>query len=187
MASKQKHDELNFNIYVNLKGIINFNSNLGENGPWGLYSNPFHADQFVTPPGDGELIPLDGIPTFPADRIINLMVVPDRDMLIEQYNYDVEYMKLSLIGPVEFSHSSPRHLWNQVLDIEKTDGAIGSESAFYVSQTNHTGKFRIITSPDLSLLSYNMLYQVCFSFKLNGITKYCTIDPLIKTSSADRG
>ena len=99
----------------------------------------------------------------------------------------VEYVKLSLIGPLDFSHSSPRQLWNEILDLENTDGAIGAYADFFVSQSGRNPEFQIITSPSLSFLSYNILYEVCFSFTLNGYTKYCIADPLIKTSSADRG
>lgn len=182
MSTKLK--VLDFTLKVNLEAIISFNSNLQEEGSWGNYSTPFHSHQFVSPPqeGKGKLALLDGIPNFPANSKIQLIISPGKKVA-EKYDFCVEYMRLVLIGPSEFTQMTPKKLWEKVLDLKKTKGAIGSSGDFFLSQVDDVDTFEIYSSPELETTSYNLLYEVCFSFQLNGHTKYCLVDPLIKTSS----
>ncbi|MEM7549602.1 MAG: hypothetical protein AAF363_08005 [Bacteroidota bacterium] len=184
--SKDKMRKVEMNLYVNLQGIIEFNANLGESGPWGSYTEPFDAVQFMTiDSGAPNLEPLDGIPTFPGNSKVSIRIQPS-NMDQDDYSFMVEHVRLDLIGPREFVRSSPKRLWEDVLDLEKSQGAIGSEGNFFLGQTDDERRFDIITSPALTKLSYNVLYVVCFSIKLNGYIKYCIIDPLIRTSSGNR-
>jgi len=184
-----KINELDFTLWVNLEGVIGFNSNLSEHDNWGTYDNPFHSHQFVSPPdeGKGKPQPLNGIPDFPASSKIKLVLSPAEKKNIDKYSFCVEYMRLVLIGPDNFADKTPRELWENILDLKQTNGAIGANGDFFVSHTDDIGIFNIFTSKDLQDSSYNLLYEVCFSFKLKGHIKYGIIDPLIKTSSGHTG
>lgn len=184
--SKEKEDPIpviQVDHQIDIQGIVDFNGNLGEDGPWGEFDNPFDAVPFMAVNSGGGTVPVNGIPIFPAKSKVVFTMQPG----LPEPSFVVESVRFNMIGPIDFSYSSPRGLWEEIIDLDKTRGALGAKAEFFLSQESYEDRiFDVFTSSALSYTSYNILYEIVFSFSLHGRRKYCSIDPLIKTSSANR-
>jgi len=104
------------------------------------------------------------------------------------YGLEIVYISLNPLGVIDYKQNSPIDAWKQVLDLEKTQGAIGGFGAFYLTDPEPNSNlplYSLVASNNLKENSPNLSYTILFSFIgiRSGRRHYCTIDPLIKTSS----
>lgn len=174
---KNKLDPLEIKIRAETERIETFNSQSQQDSFWGTVKVPFEAQHFVKNDyGDGMWYH-----NIAAEQKMKFSILTDEDASLR-----IEYIKLSLIGWIDYSIQSPRDQWDNLLDLAKTDGAIGDNGSFYLGRTaGGTTNFELVASENLQDRSPNMTYSVIFSFvdSVNGLIRYCKIDPLLKTSA----
>lgn len=172
---------------IDVQGIIEFNKNLGSRGIWGDFDRPFAANHFMTVDSQSSGIKktcTSAILDFRASSELSISVGSKSES--NRYQLDLNYIKFKIIGVNDFDKISPRHAWKHILNLEKTDGAIGADGSFYLGELRGTGEFTVFTCDTLNAFSYNLEYQVGFTIMAEGQpNRYCVIDPLIRTSTAD--
>lgn len=170
-----------FKIQININGpgILDFNSNLGMNGDWGFYGDAFDATHFLTVSyeGDNDYDP----PVLYPDSEVTFEI--DFGDINPTYAFEIDHIRLSMIGASEFEEATPRDAWRCIFDLDKTDGAIGYNGHFFLGQAKGADTYKVLTSPYLTDESCNLNYTIRFSIKHGGHIKYCQIDPLMRTSS----
>lgn len=170
-------------VEIDIAGIVAFNINLGMGGEWGYYSDPFDAGQFMSiTTAFGDSSSVIQIPRLFPDREAKMEVIPVGNEN-NTFIFEIDHIRLSMIGEANFMRSTPRHAWAQIFDLDKTDGAIGLHGHFYLGQSSEANNFKMITSERVGDMSCNIAYSIKFSIQLGDHIKYCTIDPLLKTSS----
>lgn len=168
-------------IKIDGKAILDFNSNLGMSGEWGFYSDAFDANHFLEVEYQGN------------DGVNPPMLLPDTEVTFEidfgdvnpDYAFEIDHIRLSMIGASQFEEATPREAWNYIFDLNKTDGAIGYNGHYFLGQTHGPKIYKIRTTRNLNNESCNLNYTIRFSISHGGHIKYCQIDPLMRTSSED--
>ena len=176
-------------ITITIRGrdILGFNEESGI-GDWGTYLEPFDANQFMTVietlPKGKTAESLDRIPVIGKDELVNISIVFDPEENVEPVvvRYEIDHIRMQLVGEEVFEILTPRTAWKSVLDLDKTDGAIGFAGNFYLGQKDGQYEYQFRTSKELKDTSYNISYSIRFAVVVAGAIKYCEIDPLIRTS-----
>lgn len=189
MSGKPQPDrpkQATLNLCINFKKLLAFNLDISDSDRWASYYEPFNATQFVTINANGDLQWLDNIVEVKPNTALNINIQPLNGIEgLDDPMFEVIHVRLDLIGPKYLDRTTPRKLWGEVLNLDKTDGAIGESCHFYLGQVDGPDDYCIVTANSLNNHSPNIVYQICFSLTLNGFVKYFIIDPLIRTSSED--
>ena len=162
-------------------GILGFNSNMGMDGDWGEYENPFDATQFMIIGVEPDEATSSTVPKIYPNCEIELKVIFINENI--NYQFAIDHIKMGMVGFAEFEKATPREAWSYLFDLNKTDGAIGANGHYYLGQTHGADEFKIFTSSNINYESCNIAYSLRFSIKYCGRIKYCQIDPLMRTSS----
>lgn len=169
-------------LYLDIAGVIDFNQNLGMGGDWGSYSYPFDASQFLTIGVNDETPSANNIPKLQPATMIPITVIPKMDSL-NGYSFEMDHLRMQLIGELVLEEKTPRNSWGEVLDLDATDGAIGEGAFYFLGQVNGENKYELTTAKQFPDLPHNISYRLKFSIQQGTSIKYCTVDPLLKSHS----
>ncbi|GAB5528150.1 MAG: hypothetical protein Roseis2KO_60220 [Roseivirga sp.] len=179
MSHKKKRPASNtiaIKLIVPVEEIQNFHLHSQENPNWANIYTPFPADNFV-----GGLEQARYLELFPEQTLTFEIANADEFAAAE---LEIEYVRLRPLGEIHYKLQSPRAVWANVIDVDQTKGAVGRLGAYYLKRSHENPPFKLITSSEMTDYSPNLAYSILFSFKDNwGTRRYCTVDPLIKTSS----
>ena len=163
--------------------IEDFNYESQEDEDWGNINFPFDANNLTNNTGThfGSWFQ-----TLEAGQVMKFAL----DESTYHETLEIEFIRLNPLGSINYIEKSPIEAWGRVVDLDYTEGAIGDYGSYYLApyRTEIDGRkttvYKLKGSDNLYDYSPNLSYTILFSFVgKKGNRHYCTIDPLIKTSS----
>ena len=163
--------------------IEDFNKDSQEGDDWGNINVPFDANNLTVNSGTNAG---SWFQQLEAEQVMKFRL--DKESMGK--GLEIEYIRLNPLGSIDYVKQSPLEAWGGIIDIDDTKGAIGEFGSFYLTpvwhKDNHEAPahYKLRASKDLNDKSPNLSYSILFSFTSGKNHRhYCTIDPLIKTSS----
>lgn len=170
-------------LTIDTKLIENFNRDSQEDENWGNINSPFDANNLTVNSGTN---PGSWFQELSAEQVMKFKL--DNESV--NHGLEIEYIRLNPLGTIDYVKQSPLEAWGEIVDLDDTKGAIGEFGSFYLTPVWHKDNhdepahYKLKASKDLKDNSPNLSYSILFSFVSDKNHRhYCTIDPLIKTSS----
>lgn len=160
-------------IRVPVQEIAHFHDESQEGSDWANILDPFAVDNLTHAENGSWYQTL-----FPHETItFKISESPNQGSL--DPDLTIEFIRFNPLGEVNYRTQSPINAWHQLID-PKTKGSVGELGSFYLEAPDYT----LHSSNYVNDFSPNLTYTILFSFRdVTGTRRYCTIDPLLKTSS----